>query len=482
MDGRETSSPDDTPADEEDLARWQLRKEAKVLAEAGRPLNPWERYRALIDALEESVELSEIADRKVRFAMVLMTALNLGFFVLATRPEIADLLHPRLRPFLGLYLLAYAVVAVFFFVEAIEALRPRNGRRVARAHAASARSRGLRDYEDVVSRDVEAYGRAWRDVRFGELNAELAEQNHAFARVNQEKYAALCRLYAGLRVLTVLAGGLVGAAGASMVLSPRTATDGGELGAPTRLARIGVREPSGVAWHASLQRLFLVGDEGRLVEIDPRRGAVATWRVPGNLEDVAVHPASGELFLLSEKEARLIAWDPSTHEERQRFAIDRAGVLGVAPASANQGFEGLAFREEAGGASPLFLAHQRRPALVVAVEFDPMASTGIGAESVRSRWSLAPHEDLTALAWVPQLQRLLVLVDGEDLVLVLSPWGRIERSLALPRGRHEGLCLDDEGGLWVADDRGGLFRFEHALPRLSARPDLEPRVGELLRP
>ena len=57
--------------------------------------------------------------------------------------------------------------------------------------------------------DVDSYERAWRDVRFDQLNGELARRNHGLALVNQEKYAALGRLYGGLRVLAVLFGGLV---------------------------------------------------------------------------------------------------------------------------------------------------------------------------------------------------------------------------------------------------------------------------------
>jgi len=34
-------------------------------------------------------------------------------------------------------------------------------------------------------------------VRFGQLNAELAVQNHVMARINLDKYRSLRRLYGG---------------------------------------------------------------------------------------------------------------------------------------------------------------------------------------------------------------------------------------------------------------------------------------------
>ena len=84
------------------------KKEARLLADSVRGLDPWERYRALVDSLEEAMDLVELADRKARFALVIMGALNIAFFFLATRAEIVEYLPLWLRPFLGFYLLVYA--------------------------------------------------------------------------------------------------------------------------------------------------------------------------------------------------------------------------------------------------------------------------------------------------------------------------------------------------------------------------------------
>ena len=70
------------------------KKEAKLLAEQARSLDPWERYRTLVDALEEAMDLVELADRKARFALVIMGALNIAFFFLVTRVELIDVLPP----------------------------------------------------------------------------------------------------------------------------------------------------------------------------------------------------------------------------------------------------------------------------------------------------------------------------------------------------------------------------------------------------
>ena len=110
---RDEAPPASPPVSvEEDLVSKQHRREAKLLAEASRALDPWERYRALVDAVEEGFDIAEMADRKVRFALVVMAGLNVGLFALTTRPELLGLAHAPLRGWFGLYLLTYALVGV----------------------------------------------------------------------------------------------------------------------------------------------------------------------------------------------------------------------------------------------------------------------------------------------------------------------------------------------------------------------------------
>jgi uncharacterized protein YjiK len=469
------------------------RKEAKLLAASARPLDPWERYRALVDALEEAQDLVELADRKARFALVIMGALNIAFFFLVTRTEILDYLPRWLRPFLGFYLLVYAAVALFFFLEAIEALRPRRFR----PHlpypgdgGPDHYPQGLRYYEDVVQRDVEAFRRAWREVRFGQLNAELAVQNHVMARINLDKYRSLRRLYGGLRVLTLLAGGILAILALCMLFnhSPSHAGSGSPLpaagstglfegpaaatlGPPEEVTAVGLREASGITWHPSRRRFFAVGDRGALVEVAPAGDITARHHVGGNLEDVTVHGPSGRLVLLAEKKGELVVWDPVAAAETARFALDMAGLLGREPADRNQGFEGIVFQPEAGrpGGGVFHVVHQRKPARLVTLAFDPTGPVRtLGAADVLARHALKPYEDLTAVAWSHTLGRLLVIAESDDRLLVVSPDGTVDADLPLPGEQQEGLVLDPEGALWVADERRGLFRLPGALSAVSA--------------
>jgi uncharacterized protein YjiK len=479
----------------EDLKRQQ--KEARRAAAQARALDPWERYRTLVDTLEEAMDLVELADRKARFALVIMGALNIAFFVMVTRSEFIDALPLVLRPFLGFYLLTYACVALFFFLEAIEALRPRRYRPHLPYPGDAGPDHfpeGLRYYEDVVLRDLDAYRRAWREVRFGQLNAELAVQNHVMARINSDKYRSLRRLYGGLRVLAMLAGVLLAVLALSMLLSRHPPYGAGaspalsneafgattvrasaartsSLGAPQAIGGLGLREASGIAWHPRRGSFFAVGDRGTLAEIDPSGKLLAEHHVKGNLEDVAVHEPSGRLVLLSEKKGELSVWDPASAAEVGRFALDVRAVLDREPADRNQGFEGITFRADPDqpGGGTFYLVHQRKPARLVALAFDPSGEPRtIGAADVTGRHGLKSYEDLTAVSWSETLGRLLVIAESDDTLLLVSPAGTITGTMALPGQRQEGLALDPDGALWVADDRAGLFKIPGALPTIAA--------------
>ena len=181
------------------------KKELKRQEDANRPLDSWERYRALNDTMDEAYELVGIANREARFAAILMGALNAAVVVLITRTEVQMAIPPGFKTWMGLVLVVYACVAVYFFLSAIEILRPRRFRpKLAAALPEDERPTGVRYYEDIILRGPDAHLDAWRSIRIGQLNAELAAQTHSLALVNRAKYAALRRLYAGLRIMTLI--------------------------------------------------------------------------------------------------------------------------------------------------------------------------------------------------------------------------------------------------------------------------------------
>lgn len=172
--------------------------------DAHRPLDPWERYRALNDAYDLEQELIDLGDHKARFALVILTGLNALAFLMVARSDFLTTLPEFLRPLLGLYVALYGVAAVYFFFQAIESLKPR-----IYMGDADKDLLGLRFFAGILKRNEEEYRLAWSAVRVDQVSDEIAEQVHTLSRINREKYKALYRLYLGLQVLTILTGGLV---------------------------------------------------------------------------------------------------------------------------------------------------------------------------------------------------------------------------------------------------------------------------------
>jgi hypothetical protein len=198
------------------------KKQKKLLKDAHRPLDSWERYRALTDVLDEALELVDLADHKARFALIIMGAINAVLFIVGTRTDVLWQLPAWARAWLSAAFVVYLVIALYFFFQAIESLRPRKSQpqvRYAGESGLEDHPLGIRFYEDILSRDVEAYRRAWRDVHIGQLNAELAVQAHALAAINQAKFNALRRLYRGLHIMILMGGGLLAMAALYLFLN-----------------------------------------------------------------------------------------------------------------------------------------------------------------------------------------------------------------------------------------------------------------------
>jgi len=184
------------------------KKQKKLVKDAHRQLDSWERYRALTDVLDEALELVDLADHKARFALIIMTAINAVIFLLGARTDVIKDLPEGIRPVLVVGFIFYILTALYFFFQAIESLRPRKSQPHVQHGGESALDEhplGIRFYEDILCRDVEAYRRAWREVRIGQLNSELAVQAHALAEINEKKYRALGKLYTGLQIMIVMA-------------------------------------------------------------------------------------------------------------------------------------------------------------------------------------------------------------------------------------------------------------------------------------
>jgi hypothetical protein len=187
------------------------KKEFKRLFDPTRELDGWERYRALIDASDEAYDLIDISNREARFALIVMGALNALPLLLLTKTDIITAMTRFERLWMVTFLIGYAVLLLYFILQAIEALHPGRFRPSLKGWPADSPDFpiGIRYYEDVIMRTAAEQWAAWQHVRLSQLNAELAVQLHGLALKNEAKHRAVRRLFIGLRAMAFMLGAVL---------------------------------------------------------------------------------------------------------------------------------------------------------------------------------------------------------------------------------------------------------------------------------
>jgi Family of unknown function (DUF5706) len=206
--------------DEEERRRDKERR--RLESERGR-LEPSQRYRVMNDAIRQAQDLIELADKKVRFALVIISVLNgvLLFVAVQAGPGVL----PRTGSWghvVAVELIAYVMLTFFHLWQAISVLKPR----LAPPSSAESLPREVRPAEsarmlyhgDIAPREPATYRALWDELRQDSVNAELADQLLTLARINQAKYGAVSKLYAGVRLLVVILGALLLTMAAAAVL------------------------------------------------------------------------------------------------------------------------------------------------------------------------------------------------------------------------------------------------------------------------
>ncbi len=171
-----------------------------------RQLDAWERYRGLVDVVDDYREVLDNADKKTRFALIIMGLLNAVNFLLVARGDVFGSTGAGRGQGLAAYAALYAFLSLYFFSQAIEALRPRGAKFFSNLDGSSdaTTTRRLRSMAHVAVENPEALYELWQDAQVGQLSREVAYQAQALARINVEKYRALERVYRGLVALTAL--------------------------------------------------------------------------------------------------------------------------------------------------------------------------------------------------------------------------------------------------------------------------------------
>lgn len=183
---------------QDDARAERQRRKAMERNDDSRTLDSWERYRALNDHCKNLLDVTELCDRKARFALVILGGVNALNLILVTR---AGMLEPLQRgsAWAVAYTGCYVLLSLAVLLHAVSALKPRPDQ--------VPPTSGLTPVQLLYggeNRTLEDYCARWSDLRIGDVNQELAFAAFMRTRANALKLRSLSRVYMGLYVLVGL--------------------------------------------------------------------------------------------------------------------------------------------------------------------------------------------------------------------------------------------------------------------------------------
>jgi hypothetical protein len=175
-----------------------------------RLLEPWDQYRVLTDMAKLQQDLLEMADRRTRFALLILGTLNALNILIVMRPDLLGQAGVQLTPVPGVafYIGVYAAISLWLFVHAVLALKPR-ATPLLTTQGLPDGGRRLRHFGSMMAQSAEEYLQGWREATIGSVLKELGFHVQLSARVVALKYIAIGRLYNGLMVLVFLTAGML---------------------------------------------------------------------------------------------------------------------------------------------------------------------------------------------------------------------------------------------------------------------------------
>ena len=234
--------------------------------------------------------------------------------------------------------------------------------------------------------------------------------------------------------------------------------------------RVGFNEPSGIVFHPQRGTLFVVGDEGDIGEMQPDGTLVKQARVRhADFEDVTYDPSTGLLYVAIEGEEKIIEIAPEDFRVIREFAIDRVfeGTMLLKPGGG--GVEAITFvpdpNHPQGGT--FYLTNQsfdpdsrEDPSVVFEAEV-PIRSNSTGDLTAKIiRYFSLGVSDLSGLHYDRASDHLYVISDTTNTFFEITRAGKVLRSYTLPGEDQEGITMDGEGFLYIAQDSGGIIKIK----------------------
>jgi uncharacterized protein YjiK len=226
-----------------------------------------------------------------------------------------------------------------------------------------------------------------------------------------------------------------------------------------------ILEPSGICYHAQRKTLFVVSDEGFVAEIHKDGTPQANWKVKGDLEGITLNPQTGLLYIAVEGDDVILEFDPDRGEVKRRFPINREfrgdpNFLQKQTDRYDNGIESIVFmpddKHPEGGT--FYVGNQWDPPMIMEVLVPLRSSRAAEAEARIIRVLPFKMDDPAGMYYDFQTKRLNVVSDADNILAEITLDGRLVKEYAFLGDNQEGICRDEEGNLYIAQDSGGILK------------------------
>jgi len=229
-------------------------------------------------------------------------------------------------------------------------------------------------------------------------------------------------------------------------------------------------QPSGICFHSRRGTLFVVVDQGMVSEMTTDGTVINEQRIlRADFEGITHDPSTGQLYVAIERTEQIIELDPETFNVLREFSIPRDFKGDTLLKAGGQGIEAITFVPDMnhphGGT--FYVANQSydlEDAEDISAVFEvevPLKSKADTNTSVKIlRYFSLGVIDLSGLYFDEATGHLYVISDSTNTIFEFTRNGTLLSGYAFPGDNQEGITVDDQGYLYIAQDSGGIIKIK----------------------
>jgi hypothetical protein len=233
-----------------------------------------------------------------------------------------------------------------------------------------------------------------------------------------------------------------------------------EPGYGGNIDHIGILEPSGICYHPLRETLFVVSDEGELVEMQTDGTLVFRQIIPGDLEGVTVDPETGFVYIVIEGDDVILELDPVKKKITRTFPLNRSFNGNPEYIQKQEGYdngiESIEFvpdRTHPEGGT-FYMGNQWDPACIMEVLIPLKSCQKKICEAQILRILPIKIDDPAGMHFDSRSGLLNIVSDADNIFVEMDLSGKIIREYAFLGANQEGIAVDDKGYLYIAQDYG----------------------------